>query len=278
MGQRRQPVTPRHLANRRPDLRRLYVLLACAALALPAGGCASFWDEAFSRERDLQGYFKPPDPLTVIRDSTDGERRATALAALREPAQHGGNAQDQEVYVKILTTAATTDRDPLCRLGAIQALGRFKDPRAAKTLDDIFLQTKLPFTQDFISSIRLTALHALEKIDSDQARQRLILVARQPDPAPDAASADRRQTQDEKLIAIRALGKYRQSETLDTLVAILDTEKDGALRECAHQSLESATGKTLPADPAVWRAELAGQPTGIAPPTFIERVSGWWKQ
>ena len=164
------------------------------------------------------------------------------------------------------------------RLGAIQALGRFKDPRAAKTLDDIFLQTKLPFTQDFISTIRLTALHALEKIDSDQARQRLILVARQPEPAADAPSSDRRQTQDEKLIAIRALGKYRRSETLDTLVTILDTEKDGALRECAHRSLELATGKTLPAESAVWRAELAGQPTGVAQPNFIERVSGWWKQ
>jgi HEAT repeat protein len=268
-------VTPRHLTDRQPSTRRLYALLACLALTLPAGGCAAFWDEAFSRERDLHGYFKPPDPLV---DSTDAERRAKALASLQEPLQHGGNAKDQDVYVEILTTAATADRDPLCRLGAIQALGRFKDPRAAKTLDDIFLQTKLPFTQDFISTIRLTALHALEKIDSDQARQRLILVARQPEPAADAPSGDRRQTQDEKLIAIRALGKYRRSETLDTLVAILDTEKDGALRECAHESLQSATGKTLPADPAVWRAELSGQPTGIAQPTFIERVSLWWKQ
>jgi HEAT repeat protein len=259
-------------------MRRLYLLLACVALALPVGGCASFWDEALSRERDLHGYFTPPDPLIVIRDSTDGERRAKALASLREPAQRGGNPQDQEAYVQILTTAATTDRDPLCRLGAIQALGRFKDPRAAKTLDDIFLQTKMPFTQDFISAIRLTALHALEKIDSDQARQRLILVARQPEPAPDAPSADRRQTQDEKLIAIRALGKGRQNEALDTLVAILDTEKDGALRECAHRSLETATGKTLPPDAAVWRAELSGQPTGVAQPNFIERVSGWWRQ
>jgi hypothetical protein len=65
---------------------------------------------------------------------------------------------------------------------------------------------------------------------------------------------------------------------LATLVSILDTEKDGALRECAHQSLEKATGKTLPAESAVWHAELAGQPTGVAQPTFIERVSLWWKQ
>ena len=63
-----------------------------------------------------------------------------------------------------------------------------------------------------------------------------------------------------------------------TLVAILDTEKDGALRECAHRSLETATGKTLPPDATVWRAELSGRPTGVAQPNFIERVSGWWKQ
>ena len=44
----------------------------------------------------------------------------------------------------------------MCRLGAIQALGHFQDPRAAVALREVFEQTvKLPFTQDF-NSLALT--------------------------------------------------------------------------------------------------------------------------
>jgi hypothetical protein len=264
-------VTPRFLAQR-----RLFFLLASVVL-LPAGGCAPFWDEVLSRERDMHGYFHPPDPLVVLKESTDGERKAKALASLREPNQHGGRAEDQDVYVQILTSTACADRDPLCRLAAIQALGGFKDPRAAKALDDIFEQSKLPFTQDFNNTIRQTALRSIERIGSDDSRQLLVRIARQPGPAQDASSVDRQQIQDEKLIAIRALGKYHDNDSLDTLLFILESEKDIALRDRAHQSLEDATGKTLPAEPQVWRLALSGQPTGVEPPTIIQRVSGWFK-
>jgi hypothetical protein len=255
---------------------RLLSFLACTALTVPAWGCASFWDEAFSRERDLRGYFSPANPLVVIHDSTDGERRAKALASLQEPAQHGGNAKDQDTYLLILTTAATSDRDPLCRLGAIQALGHFKDPRAARALEDTF-QQKLPFTQDFNAMLRQQALRALEKTGDPEARKLLILVAREPGPALDAPSADRQQQQDERLVAIRALSKYRQPECIETLMYLLETEKDGALRDRAHQSLQTATGKTLPPDAQAWRASLAGQPIDTAAqPSLINRVSGWF--
>jgi hypothetical protein len=276
-GQRRRPVKPRYLAHDRSRSHRLYFLLTCTVLALSAGGCATFWDEAFSRERDLNGYFKPPNPLVVIHDSTDGERRAKALASLREPKQTGGTDKDQEAYLQILTTAARTDRDPLCRLGAIQALGYFKDPRAARALEEVYKQPN-PFTQDFNGMIRQQALRAIEKTGNPDSRQLLILVARQPAPAPDAPSTARRAEQDERLIAIRALGKYQQRDSIDTLVFVLETEKDGSLRDRAHQSLEQATGKNLPPDAQAWRSALAGQPTKMADqPGVIERVSGWFK-
>jgi HEAT repeat protein len=251
--------------------------LACAAFALSMGGCASFWDEVWSRERDLHSYFQPPDPLVVIHDSTDGEKRAKALAALREPAQHGGKPQEQEVYIQILTTAAKADRDPLCRLGAIQALGYFKDVRAARTLEEVIEQRKLPYTQDFNATIRQAALRSLEKTGDPDSRRLLVLVARQPGPPLDATSSDRQQIQDEKLIAIRALGKFEQAECLDTLIYILESEKDAALRDRAHQSLKSATGKNLPADAPAWRAALDAQPPALAQqPSLIQRVSGWF--
>ena len=265
-------MTPRYPADRGRN-----GLLACVLLLLPAAGCAPFWDELLSRERDMGSYFHPPDPLTVLKDSTDGERRARALAALREPNQNGGKAEDQDVYLQILTTASKTDRDPLCRLGAIRALGHFKDPRAARALEEVYQQPKLPFTQDFNALIRQSSLRSLEEIGSDDSRQLLILVARQPGPSQDASSVDRQQTQDEKLIAIRALGKYHQTECTETLLYIMESEKDIALRDRAHQSLQASTGKNLPAEPQVWRTALAGQPTNTEQPNLIQRVSGWFK-
>ncbi len=270
-------MTPRFLAARQPRVRRLCGLFAWALLMLPAGGCAGFWDEVMSRERDLNGYFHPPDPLVVLRDSTDGERRARAFASLQEPAQHGGAPKDQDAYLQILTTAAKSDRDPLCRLGAIKALGHFKDPRAARALEEVYQQTKLPFTQDFNAMIRQTALRSLESTGDPQSRQLLILVARQPGPPADASSADRQQTQDEKLIAIRALSKFHERECVETLVYILESEKDAALRDRAQQSLKAATGKDVPPEPQAWRAALAGQPPAVAPqPNVIQRVTGWF--
>jgi hypothetical protein len=251
---------------------------ALVLIALSNGGCASFWDEVFSRERDLTGYFNPPNPLIVIHDSTDGERRAKALASLREPASNSGSSQDQETYLQILTTAARTDRDPYCRLGAIQALGHFKDPRAARALEEVYQQTKLPFTQDFNAMIRQTALRSVEKIGDPNSRRLLVLVARQPSPAQDASSADRQQQLDEKLIAIRALAKYHEQECIETLLYVLESDRDVAVRDCAHQSLQASTGKTLPAEPQVWRDAIAGRPVNVQEPSMIQRVSGWVRQ
>ena len=43
-------------------------------MLLTSAGCATFWEEAWSHERDfayMTGYGKPP-PLVVLRDSNDG--------------------------------------------------------------------------------------------------------------------------------------------------------------------------------------------------------------
>ena len=51
-------------------------------------------------------------------------------AALREPLQNGGAQKDQDVVVNVLTTAAESDRQVVCRMAAISSLRHFKDPRA----------------------------------------------------------------------------------------------------------------------------------------------------
>ena len=86
-------------------------VIGISILLLTAPGCARFWDEMLSHERDWSyatGIGKP-NPLIVIRDTTDGARRAQALGELREPLQTGGNAQDQEAYLKILGDSAAKD-------------------------------------------------------------------------------------------------------------------------------------------------------------------------
>jgi hypothetical protein len=252
-------------------------------LLLAASGCANFWDEALSHERDfsyMTGIGKP-NPLAVIRDNdfklanADGHRRAQALSELREPLQHGGNAKDQEAYLNILIESAMQDTDPICRLCAIRALGKFHDPRAARALEDIHKQPKLPFTPDNNHMIRKEALVALELTKDPEAWKFLVVVARGPAPLPEADITDRQQTQDEKIVAVRALGQYRQQECVDALQAILRSEKAVDLRHRALQSLEESTGKRWPGEYAAWQKNdvqpLPSDPTG----EFIQRVSGW---
>ena len=102
--------------------------------------CANFWDEVTSRNCDWKHVWREPDPMKVLAESSDGAKRGKALARLHEPIQNGGTREQHEMYLKILTTAATVDREPLCRLGAVRALATYKDPGAVKALEDVYLQ------------------------------------------------------------------------------------------------------------------------------------------
>ncbi len=269
-------------------------LFGLSCLLFASTGCATFWDEVTSHERDWSyatGIGKP-DPLVVIRDNADrtpnadGFRRAQAFSQLREPLQNGGTAKDQQLYLDILGLAAKQDSDPICRLAAVRALGNFRDPRAARVLEEVYqLPVRKPnvrddgnvliFTPDSNAMIRKEALVALEKTQDPDARHILVRVARQPGPPATADLTDRQQTQDEKIVAIRALSKYRQQECVDALTYVLRTEKDIALRDRAVQSLQETTGKRWPADYQAWQKDavqpLPGDPNG----GFIERVGAW---
>ncbi|MBM3993884.1 MAG: hypothetical protein FJ303_07000 [Planctomycetes bacterium] len=266
--------------------------LMCLLASVP--GCATFWDEALSTERDwayATGIGKP-DPLIVIRNNADGMpnadglRRSQAFAELREPATHGGNAKDQETYLKLLHIAATTDTEPICRLTAIRALGKYRDPQAARILEEVYQlpvrkpkmagEKVLPFTNEFNSTIRKEAIVALETTRDQEARRFLINVARQPGPPAEADLEDRKQTQDERLVAVRALGKYRDPECVNALFYVMKTEKDIALRDCALQSLHESTGKRWPASYDAWQRENVQPIPTDGSNGFIQRVGGWF--
>jgi HEAT repeat protein len=235
---------------------RLASLLLPVAVSLLPCGCAEFWDDITSREFSISTYFEKPNALLVLQDSPDGDKRAKALRALHEPKLYGGTDTDQDAVVKILIAAATTEKQPLCRLAAIDVLGHFKDPRAVEGLTTAFYNAN-SFGPDAATVIRCQALTALGQTANPAALELLVKVVREP-PA-EGPETDRQQALDVRSAAARALGGFNQYQATEALVHVLQTEKDVALRDRAHESLMASTGKKLPPDAKAWE-ELLHQP------------------
>lgn len=248
--------------------------LCCLALAaLGSSGCVGLWDEITSHNRDLKGYFIKQEPMVVIKDSPDGAKRGRAIASLKEPLANGGNQEQEEVYFKILTAGALQDRDPLIRLGAVHALGNCKNPVAVDILEKVITE-KLPFPAEMNCVIRQQALTALENTGLPEARKMLITIARGPNAT--GALVDQQQVLDERLTAIRGLSKFKQSDSAYTLLHVLETEKDVALRDRANQSLEAVTGKHLPPDAKLWAEVLSNPKSDLGKePNPIQRAAQW---
>jgi HEAT repeat protein len=124
------------------------------------------------------------------------------------------------------------------------------------------------FTPDTVTSLQCKVLDSLGQHRDAEGLKLLIEVASTPAERPkpaviESASAmlsleasagpsevDR---MDVRLAAIRALGNYQNDATATkTLVVVLRTEKDVAVRGRAHESLVKITGKDLPPDGAAW--------------------------
>jgi len=236
-------------ASRFPDA---FCLLSFA-LCLVTCGCANFWDDVTSRDFSWNSWFSKPNPFIVLRDSTDGDKRAKALAALREPKQYGGSDTEQDAIVKILTTAAATEKQPLCRLAAIESLGHFKDPRAVKGLSDAFYNAGI-FSPETATVIRCQTLTALGETGNPAAVELLARVVREP-PA-EGTDLEKQQTLDVRIAAARALGKFSHYQATEALVRVMQSDRDIALRDRAYESLQAATGKKLPPDGKEWEQLL----------------------
>lgn len=218
------------------------------------------WDDLTSRELGVKALWTtPPPPMTVIEKSTDGYARAKALNMLDE----SSNRAESDKNLQVLQAAATTDRDPLCRIAALRTLGRYKDPRASKVLMDVLLGNP-GLSAENNALIRQQALTSLRTQSPTEAKQFFITAAKQPKGSlTDASQRDRMEILDERLTAIRALGKYPEPDAVETLVKLLETEKDTAIRRCAHESLKESQKKDIPEDGKAWREYVA---TGRTPP------------
>jgi HEAT repeats len=217
--------------------------------ALSITGCANFWDEVTSRDFKVKSLFVQPDPLLVLQTSTDGDMRAKALRALKEPISHGGTQADQDEIMKLLTAAAVSDKQPVCRLAAMQTLGRFKDPRAATALVDSFYRAE-NFAPDTTTMLRCHALKSLGETGNGTGMDLLVKVMREP--RSDGTEVERQNAMDVRLAAARALGNYSNSESESALFQVMRTEKDIGLRMCAYESLRTTTGKKMPLDSKDW--------------------------
>lgn len=269
-----------------------------AAVAVLSGltGCANTWEAVSSqrfRDKPWETTFGREDPARVIRTSSDGEARARAMRALTESQVAALSEAERGEVFDHLTNAATQDPSPWVRMAAIDALGRYPDPRATEVLATAFHQAtgrlvpaqpagKLPgplgdrlgltgpqgFPGDQVANVRGRALDALARSGRPEAVEFLARVAAGNEVLVNEDPVDRAFVRQR---AVAGLGKMRQKDAVVALAKVLTDEqgKDLTLGHLAHEGLVNLTGKSHPADPATWNGvvqagfEIAPEPTAI---------------
>lgn len=225
----------------------LRCLWPLAVASLP--GCAGLWDEVTSKNFKVRTLFIKPDPVVVLRESSNGDERAKAIRRLKEPKQHGGTDEQQKLVMDLLTQAATNDRQPLCRLAAVEKLGHFKDPRGVDALENAFIAAQnLP--PELMIRIQCQAITAIGQTGNPRAVKFLVEKLKEP-PAERTDFAQQRS--DRCIAAARALENFKDPQAIAALAQAMQKEKaDVALRDRVHEALVKTTGKDLPPDPEAW--------------------------
>jgi HEAT repeat protein len=249
--------------------RSRWLLGAAAVALLLTDGCA-FLDDFSIKRMNFEDFRDPPNPLEVARNSPDGTLRQRAIRCLKEPLSHGGTQKDQDIYVDLLNYLAANDRQALCRMAAIDVLRQYKDPRAVDGLKEAYYRAG-SFDSYVANKIRCLALQALGETHQPAAVETLVRVLREP-PA-EGPDVDKQEKLDERMAAARSLGNFKQYQATAALVDVLKKDQDVALRRCAHESLESATGRDIPPDAVQW-AEFLNNPGASKAPMKGSHVGG----
>jgi HEAT repeat protein len=205
------------------------------------------WDDVTSRDFHFRSLVSRPDPMTVLRDSSDGDARAKAMANLKEPRRNGGSDAEQEEVMRILTVAATSDSQPLCRMAAVQKLGTFQDARAVPALTSAY-EAAAQLPPEVAEAVQSRALSSLGETRQPAAINFLVTVATKRSPA-DGTDRERQQARTGRIAAVRALNNYDHSpEVADAMAQLMQNEKDVALRDRARETYVKVTGHEPPAD------------------------------
>lgn len=265
-----------------------------AALLFPFFcGCAGTIDTLTSqrfKDDPFRVMFSSEDPMWVLENVPEGDQRAKAMAAVKEPKQRGGNDEEQKRVMELIAASATSDKQVVCRLGAIEALSRFDDPQSSKILvaayhnaaieapkdegnSDIVqagrkVRTQFApvstFTPDQVVMIQCRALEALGKKRTPEGLALLCEVAAKPakketkpEADPLAASDLGQDSFDLRLAAIRALAHYKNDmQAARVLYQIMTTEREVGPRCRAYDSLKKVTGKDFEWNSPDWRLVL----------------------
>jgi hypothetical protein len=241
--------------------RSRWLLGAMASALMGLSGCA-FLDDFSLKRFNFEDFRDPPEPMEVVRKSKDGTKRARAIRCLKEPLLNGGSQQEQDLYVSVLNYTAANDSQALCRMAAIDVLRTYRDPRVVDGLKEAYYRAG-SFDAYVATVLRCQALNGLGETAQPGAVETLVRVLREP-PA-EGPDQDRQQKLDERIAAARALGHFKQYQATSALVEVLRKEQDVALKVCAHESLESATGRELPPDATAW-AEFLNNPEASKAP------------
>jgi hypothetical protein len=284
-----------------------------AILFLPfIGGCAGTIDTLTSqrfRENPFRTMFSSDDPLWVLENVPEGDQRAKAMSALKEPKRNGGRDEEQKRVMELIAASATSDKQVVCRLGAIETLARFDDPQSSKILVAAYHNAVIEapkdtetagvvqasrrvrqpfapvssFTPEHVVMIQIRALEALGKKRSPEALALLCEIAALPakkeakpaefDPlAPGDLGQD---SSDLRLAAIRALANFKNDlQAAQLLYRIMTTERgDVALKSRAYESLLKVTGKDYPPTSPDWKLVVQVKQDGQRPGTTNQSIT-----
>ncbi len=301
---------------------RVLTIAVFAGTPLALTGCAGTWDTISSRKfrkdplNTTYHMIRPEDPMVILRSDPPraGDERAKAMRRLKEPLTNGLSQQDQDQIVDLLARSATNDASPVLRMAAIEALGRFEDPRAPGILMIAYqkahgraegtpdpmpesgiqlaggpngrtpgrLASLVPltgptgFSPDTVEAIRCRSLESLGRTNRPEVVQFLGAVAAGPTTQSAPEGSDDREV---RLAAIRGLAKCRQPEAVAVLSRVLAAEsgKDTAIVGRAHDGLVHLTGKRIPADPAKWNEVVQAGATIAPEPTWVDTAFEWVK-
>jgi HEAT repeat protein len=292
---------------------RIAVILGTLSVISLSAGCASTFDTLTSkrfREKPFGTMFSSEDPMTVLRNNPDGEDRARAMLRMKEPAVNGRSEAEQDEALQMLHAAATADTSPWVRIAAIEALGKFQDPRAIPSLTQAFhtasgttvqsqptsptpeidqasltrparfqerygLNGPQGFPSDQVMNIRGRAVEALAKSRHPDAVAFLAEVAKG---RGQMLNEDQTARDFVRQRAVAGLGQMRHKESVVALNDVLAAEhnKDVTLTNLAHAGLVGLTGKKLPANPEQWSEVVqAGNYDVVPEPNGIQRAIGF---
>ena len=236
--------------------------------------------------------FSSDDPVWVLENVPEGDQRARAMLAVKEPKRRGGNDEEQTKVVDIIAASATSDKQVVCRLSAIEALSRFEDPRTSRVLVAAYHNAAIEgskdndpsgvvqaarkvrqpfapvssFTPEHVAMIQCRALEALGRKRSPEGLALLCQVAATPakkeskpaDFDPFAQGDPGQDMMELRLAAIRALAHFKNDmQAAQTLYHVMMTERGNvALRGRAYESLQKVTDKDYPHDSPDWKLVL----------------------